>query len=88
MVMGGNQTYLDDHCTIYTNIKSLHCTPETNVMPYANDISTKTIIKAIPIITRCPWKTGTREPELVFDPFGVKSLGTPHRKFFLQRKLI
>ena len=69
---------------MYTNIKSLRCIPETNVMLYANDISTKTIIKAIPIITRYPWKRGTRKPELVFDPFRVKSLGTPHRKFFLQ----
>ena len=26
-----NQIYCD-HCTIYTNLKSLHCTHETNIM--------------------------------------------------------
>ena len=61
---------------------------ETNVMLYANDISNKTIIKAIPVITQYHWKRGTRQPELVFDPFGVTSLGTPHRKFFFQSKFI
>ena len=32
MMMDINQTYCGDHFTIYTNIKSLICTPETNVM--------------------------------------------------------
>ena len=27
-----NWTYCGDHFVIYTNIKSLHCTPETNIM--------------------------------------------------------
>lgn len=25
------QTYCSDHFAIYTNIESLHCTPETNI---------------------------------------------------------
>ena len=32
--MNVNQTYCGDHFAIYTNIKSLYCTPETNVMLY------------------------------------------------------
>lgn len=31
MVINVNQIYCD-HCTIYTNLKSLHCTHETNIM--------------------------------------------------------
>lgn len=31
MVIDVNQIYCD-HCTIYTNLKSLHCTHETNIM--------------------------------------------------------
>ena len=29
-----NCTYCDDHFEIHTNIKSLPCTPETNIMLY------------------------------------------------------
>ena len=32
VVIDVNQIYCGDHCTIYTNLKSLHCTPETNIM--------------------------------------------------------
>lgn len=28
----GNQTYCDDHLTVYTNIESLRCIPETNTL--------------------------------------------------------
>ena len=38
--MGVDGTYCD-HFTIYTNIESLCCIPETNVMLYANHISIK-----------------------------------------------
>ena len=38
MVMDINQIYCDDRFAIYTNIKSLCCTPETNIMLYANYI--------------------------------------------------
>ena len=31
--------YCDDHFTLYTNIESLRCTPETNTMLYVNYIS-------------------------------------------------
>ena len=30
--MDVNWTYRGDHCAIYTNIETLHCTPETNLM--------------------------------------------------------
>ena len=36
-----NQTYCGDHFTIYTNIKSLYYTPETNIILYANYTSIK-----------------------------------------------
>ena len=36
MGMDVNQTYCGDHFTIYTNIKSLCCIPETNIMLYVN----------------------------------------------------
>ena len=36
-----NQTYYGDHFTIYTNIESLHCTPETNIMFCVNDTEKK-----------------------------------------------
>ena len=39
MVININQAYCGDHFTIYTNIKSLCCTPETNIMQYVNYIS-------------------------------------------------
>ena len=29
-----NQTYYGDHFTIYTNVESLFCTPETSIMLY------------------------------------------------------
>lgn len=32
----GNQTYCGDHFEMYTNVKSLSCIPETNVMLYVN----------------------------------------------------
>ena len=39
--MDVNQNYCDDHFTIYTNIKSLCCTSEANIMLYVNYISIK-----------------------------------------------
>ena len=36
-----NWTYCGDHFNIYTNIESLCCTPETNVMLYVNFTSIK-----------------------------------------------
>ena len=36
MVMDGNQTYCGDHFAVYTNIKLLCCTPETNIMIHVN----------------------------------------------------
>ena len=38
--MDANQTYCGDHFTIYPNIKSLCCTPETNIL-HVNYISVK-----------------------------------------------
>lgn len=32
MVRDGNETYCADHFAVYTNIESLCCTPETNMM--------------------------------------------------------
>lgn len=32
MVMNVNWTYCGDHFATYTDIKSLQCTPETNIM--------------------------------------------------------
>lgn len=32
--LDGNQTYCGDHFTVYTNIESLHCIPETNTLLY------------------------------------------------------
>ena len=34
-----NRTYCGDHFVVYTNIKSLCCTPATNIMLYVNYIS-------------------------------------------------
>ena len=34
--MNISQTYHSDHFVIYTNIKSLYSTPETNIMLYVN----------------------------------------------------
>ena len=45
MVMDGNQTYCGDHFAMYTNTKSLCCTPETNIMLYINYISIFLTIK-------------------------------------------
>ena len=44
MVMDVNLTYCDDHFTVYTNIESLCCTPETNVS-YTSIYFCKKIIK-------------------------------------------
>ena len=41
MVANGNWTYCGDHFAMYTNIESLYCTPETNIMLYVNYTSTK-----------------------------------------------
>ena len=43
--MDVNQTYCGDHFTIYINIKSLYCIPETNIILYVNYISIKKEIK-------------------------------------------
>lgn len=32
MVMDAYQTYHGDHSAVYTDIESLHCIPETNVI--------------------------------------------------------
>lgn len=45
MVMDVNQTYYGDHFVICTNIESLSCTPETNVMVYVNYTSVVKKIK-------------------------------------------
>ena len=42
--MDVNLTYCDDHFTVYTNIESLCCTPETNVS-YTSIYFCKKIIK-------------------------------------------
>ena len=39
--MDVNETYSDDHFTIYRNIESLCCRAETNLMLYVNYISKK-----------------------------------------------
>ena len=36
MVTDGNYTYQGEHFIIYINVKSLCCTPETNIILYAN----------------------------------------------------
>lgn len=36
MMMNISQTYHSDRFVIYTNIKSLYSTPETNIMLYVN----------------------------------------------------
>ena len=41
MVRDINQTSCGDYFAIYTNIKSLHCTPETNIMLSVNYSSVK-----------------------------------------------
>ena len=38
-----NQTYGGDHFAIYTNIKPLGSTPETNIMLYVNYTSLKQV---------------------------------------------
>ena len=39
--MDVNQTYCGDRFTVYTNIESLCCAPETNIMLYVNYTSIK-----------------------------------------------
>ena len=41
MVTDDNSTYCGDHFAIYTNIQSLCCTPEANIMLYINYTSMK-----------------------------------------------
>ena len=41
--MDVNKIYDDDHFAIYTNIESLYCTLDTNIMLYVNSISIKTV---------------------------------------------
>ena len=43
MMMNISQTYHSDHFVIYTNIKSLYSTPETNIMLYVNYTSMKNL---------------------------------------------
>lgn len=45
MGMDVNQTYCGEHFTKYTNIESLCCTPETNIMLYVSYTSIKTKTK-------------------------------------------
>ena len=42
MVIDVNWTYCGDHYTIYTNIKTLHCTPDINVMLWQLYLNKKT----------------------------------------------
>ena len=41
MVMEDDYIYWSDHFAIYTNVESLCCTPETNIMFYVNYTSIK-----------------------------------------------
>lgn len=41
IVTDGNWTYCGDHFVMYTNIKSLSCTPEINAILHANYSSIK-----------------------------------------------
>ena len=41
MVIDTNQTHCDDNFAIYTDIESLCCTPETNIMLNVNYTSIK-----------------------------------------------
>ena len=44
MVTDVNYTYFGDYFAIYTNIKSLHGTPETDIMLYVNYTSVKEVV--------------------------------------------
>ena len=39
MITDGDQTYYDDHFTMYTNVDSLCCIPKINIILYVNYIS-------------------------------------------------
>ena len=41
MMIDANQTYCGGHIAIHTNIKSIFCTSETNIMLYVSEISIK-----------------------------------------------
>ena len=43
MAMYVNQTHCGEHFKIYTNVKSLCCTPETNIILYVNYASKKKV---------------------------------------------
>ena len=47
MVTDGNQTFCGDHFAVYPNTESLCCTPETNIMLYANYTSIKFFLKGL-----------------------------------------
>ena len=47
--MDVNYTHCGDHFAIYANIKSLCCTPETNIMLYVNYISFKKEKRILPL---------------------------------------
>ena len=47
----GNQTYCD-HFVVYTNIKSLYCSPETNTMLYVNFTSIEKQKKKMKIVDK------------------------------------
>lgn len=40
-----NKTYRGDHCTIHTNIESLHCVSKTNTMLCVHH----TVVKTVPV---------------------------------------
>ena len=44
----GYQTYRGDHFEMYLNVKSLRCTPDTNIILYVNYISIKNKIRGFP----------------------------------------
>lgn len=46
--MDVNQTHSGDHFAMYTNIESLYCIPETDIMLYVNCISIKKKVKGRP----------------------------------------
>lgn len=59
-VMNVNQTYCSDHLTIYTNMKSLCSTPETNIL-YANYTS----------ILKCEKERTTLRTSVKGSPLGI-----------------
>ena len=51
MMTDVNQTYNGDYSKVYTNLKSLYCAPETNIMLYVNYTSIKINTNQNPVIS-------------------------------------